>query len=138
MRSAEDVFCADPSPMEQARVVRIIDGDTMEVELRGRMETVRIYGIDTPERGEVCFREAAERLEELSAGEVRLSPGDRERDRFDRLLRYVYAPDGSSIDALLVSEGLATAWTTDGDLRFALIELEGRARANGAGCLWRR
>jgi endonuclease YncB( thermonuclease family) len=134
---AETVACADPAAMQPAAVVRIIDGDTFEVTRGGAPDTVRIYGIDTPERGEPCFREASIRLGALAGDAVRLAPGARERDRFGRLLRYVYTPDGASIDAALVAEGLARAWRDDGDLRFALIELEDRARTSGAGCLWR-
>jgi endonuclease YncB( thermonuclease family) len=97
-----------------------------------------VYGIDTAERGEDCFREASDRLGELAGAEVRLAPGDRNRDRNGRFLRYVYTPDGASLDALLVTEGLARAWRDDGALRFALIELESRAINEAAGCLWQR
>jgi hypothetical protein len=47
-------------------------------------------------------------------------------------------PSGASIDALLVTEGLARAWREDGVLRFALIELESQAINEAAGCLWQR
>jgi endonuclease YncB( thermonuclease family) len=99
---------------------------------------VRFYGIDTRERGEACFDEATRRTRELSGDEVLLVPDERNRDRNGRLLRYVYSPDGLSIDAALVAEGLAYAWRDDGALREELVELEDRAREAEVGCLWRR
>src|SRR5512134_77352 len=66
------VFCADPSVMELAHVMRIIDGDTLEVAVGGREETIRIFGIDTPERGEPCFSEASDALRTLASSDVRL------------------------------------------------------------------
>jgi micrococcal nuclease len=135
--STDTVFCADPAAMAAGRVLRIVDGDTLHVQLGGRDETVRLYGINATERGEPCSDEATRRLRELAGGEVRLRAGARDRDRFGRLLRYVYSPSGLSVDAEMVDEGLAHAWRSDGDLRFAIITLEARAAADRRGCLWR-
>jgi micrococcal nuclease len=134
--TAETVFCADPSTLESARVVRIVDGDTLRAMVDGVEEPVRFYGIDTTERGEACYREATQRTRELAGDDVLLRPDARNRDRSQRLLRYVYTTDGLSIDALLVAEGLAYAWRDDGALRVPLIALEDLARALGKGCLW--
>ena len=98
---------------------------------------MRLYGINATERGQPCSDEATLRLGELAGQEVRLRPDARERDRYGRLLRYVYSPAGLSVDAELVDEGLAHAWRTDGDLRLAIMALEARASAGGRGCLWR-
>lgn len=135
--STTTVFCADPSKMEDARVLRIVDGDTIHVELNGQDETIRFYGIDTTERGEACFSEATERTRELVGSEVRLLPDARNRDKYGRLLRYVYTPQGLSVDAEMVDEGLAHAWRSDGALRFAIIALEDAAHSRHEGCLWR-
>lgn len=62
--------------------------------------------------------------------------GPRDTDRYGRLLYYVYTADGASIDATLVREGLARAWTRDGQHRKALIQMERDAQGSGAGCLW--
>lgn len=131
------VFCADPSRMETVRVLDIIDGDTLDVEIDGREERVRVFGIDTAERGQRCYAEASSRLKDLAGDELRLVDDVRDRDRNGRLLRYIYTPAGLSIDAVLISEGLANAWTRDGALRDALVELEAEARTRGRGCLWR-
>jgi len=130
------VFCADPSGMQAARVIRIVDGDTIHVELNGVDETVRFYGIDTTEVGEPCFDEGKERTRELVGSEVRLRADARNRDRYGRLLRYVYRADGLSVDAEMVDEGLAHAWRSDGALRLPIIALEDGARAAHRGCLW--
>lgn len=133
---ADSVRCATVAPMQRARVARIVDGDTLHVEVDGRDETVRLFGINAPEVGQPCADEATARLRALAAGEVRLLPDARDRDRYGRLLRYVYAPDGLSIDAALVAEGLALAWRQDGALRVGIIALEEDARGGRAGCLW--
>jgi endonuclease YncB( thermonuclease family) len=70
--TAATVFCVDPALLERAPVVRIVDGDTIRVQVGGVEEPVRFYGIDTPERGDRCFDEATERTRQLSADEVLL------------------------------------------------------------------
>ena len=80
------------SSLTSWEVTRIIDGDTLEVVVTdGAIETVRIIGIDTPERGECGFSEASDGLARLVLGhEVTLSPGAQDdRDRYGRILRYV-------------------------------------------------
>ena len=126
----------DPARLERAEVLDIIDGDTIDVRIAGREERVRYYGIDTPERGDDCYGDATDRNEALAGETVLLLPDARERDRFGRLLRYVFDEQGRSIDALLIAEGLAHAWREDGAYRDALIGLEGEVSAAGVGCLW--
>lgn len=123
--------------MEEARVVDVIDGDTIDVSLDGRRVRVRYYGVDTPERGERCFREAADRNEALIGGRVLLLPDARLKDDFGRELRYVFTPEGVSVDATLVAEGYGLAWRQDGRYRQEIIALEAEAQAAGRGCLWR-
>jgi micrococcal nuclease len=114
------------------QVERVIDGDTFD----SRQGRVRLYGVNTPERGKECFTEATERLEELAGDSVRVEEGPRTEDGYDRLLYYTYTEDGRSIDELLVREGLALAWTEDGQHRDLLIAVEAKARSEGSGCLW--
>ena len=117
-------------------VVRIIDGDTLVVRSLATELTVRLYGVDTPERGEACFTEATERLKELAGAHVQLLPDARLADRYDRQLRYVYSASGELIDLALVAEGLGRAWTEDGGFREEIIAAEAQARGAGNGCLW--
>jgi micrococcal nuclease len=133
---ATTLLLVDRSRLEPATVLNIVDGDTIDVSIAGREERVRFYGVDTTERGEDCFREAADRVEELAGGRVLLLPDARERDSFGRLLRYVFTNQVESIDARLIAEGLGRAWREDGAYREELIALEGLARAASVGCLW--
>ena len=129
-----------PGELTPARVVRVVDGDTIDVVLPGRTAAVRVryYGSDTPERGERCYKQATERNRELVGEAVRLLPDARDKDRYGRLLRYVFREDGTSIDSLLVGEGVAKAWREDGDFRAELVDREEAAQALGLGCLWGR
>jgi len=62
-------------------VLRVIDGDTFAT---SGNQSVRLFGVDTPERGEKCYREATARLRELAGNEVRVELGPRSRDRYGR------------------------------------------------------
>ena len=117
---------------EALTVVRIIDGDTF-VSDRGR---VRLYGMDAPEIGRACSRKATQRLRRLAGETVRVEGGPRSSDPFGRLLYYVYTRSGASIDETLVREGLARAWTRDGQHREFLTGVETEVRQHGTGCLW--
>ena len=67
---------------------------------------------------------------------MRIEPGPRTEDTYGRLLFYLYTPSGESIDETLIREGLATAWTRDGQYRDYLVGLERVAQRQGGGCLW--
>ena len=113
-------------------VSRIIDGDTFDSP-KGR---VRLFGVDTPERGERCYRAASDVLGQVAGNLVRVEAGPRSRDPGGRRLYYAYTEAGNSIDEMLVREGLARAWTADGQHRDHLVGLEKEARRRSAGCLW--
>jgi micrococcal nuclease len=121
-----------------ATVVRVIDGDTLDVRVDGAERRVRLFGVDATERGEACYDEATERLAELAGEIVQLLPDARLEDRFGRLLRYVYAADGTFIDEALVEEGLAYAWRDDGFHRDRLVATEEDAATARVGCLWQQ
>jgi micrococcal nuclease len=100
----------------RATVTRVVDGDTIVVRIAGREENVRLLGIDTPETHKPdtpveCYGpEASDRLTALlPAGTiVRLVRDTESRDRYDRLLAYVYRDDdGLFIDLTMVAEGFA-------------------------------
>ena len=126
----------DPRPIKEAQVVQVIDGDTLDVLIAGTKHRVRLFGVDTPERGERCYEEATERTRQLSGDVVRIESGPRAEDRYGRLLFYLYTRTGKSIDAILIQEGLAAAWTRDGQYRDLLVNLEQEARRQASGCLW--
>ena len=117
---------------ENIPVTRVIDGDAF---VSGPFR-VRLFGIDAPEAGERCASVATVRLRRLAGNNVRVELGPRTEDRFGRLLYYLYTDAGDSIDETLVREGLAVAWTGDGQHRELLISVEQEARRDGVGCLW--
>ena len=129
----------DAVPLQRAVAVRVIDGDTLVARLGGEERSIRLFGLDAPELDERCAAEAAARLQRLvpSGATLLLHPGPRNSDG-DRLLRYAFLPDGRSLDATLVAEGLALAWRRDGQLRDAIVALEETARGARTGCLWAR
>lgn len=114
---------------------KAIDGDT--ILLRGG-ERLRLIGLDAPERGEKCWAEARDRLDELTAGKRLFLERDfSERDVYGRLVRFVYA-DGVFVNLVLVEEGLARAFPFEPDTSMAeyFERAESDAR-RGKGCLWK-
>jgi micrococcal nuclease len=146
---AERVPEAPPRPPDTqagndlATVESVVDGDTIHVSGVG---TVRLIGVDTPEtrhpdRGQECFgAEATVRMSELlPAGEsVRLAYDQDRRDRFDRVLAYVYrGADELFINADLVRTGhaRATDYPPNSAFKGEFSRLEAQARSTGEG-LW--
>ncbi len=131
-----------------ATVTKVVDGDTLHVRLAASDEKVRLIGIDTPETHgpgglRECFgAEAANRLKALLplGTQVRLVRDVEARDRYGRLLAYVYrAPDGLFVNLVLAREGFATNLPYPPnlaharDLGAAVREAQGSQRG-----LWRR
>lgn len=134
---------SDPAGAVTAKVLRVVDGDTIEVDLDGTTEDVRYIGIDTPETVKPdtpvqCFGpEASARNHELVEGRtVRLRFDRERRDAYGRLLAYVFVGD-RLINAALVSGGFArTLEIAPNTSRAAeLGRLEDKAGAAGRG-LW--
>ena len=121
---------ADLRLMTPAAVTRHVDGDTFVVAVadppRGMraVERVRLMGIDTPELGDALGAEALEHtVRRAGAGTVYLAFDFRRRDQFDRLLAFVYLPDGTLLNADLIEHGLATVYRRD-DLMYFLAQFE--------------
>jgi len=129
-----------------ATVVRVVDGDTVVVDLGGTEEPVRLIGIDTPEsvardRPNECFgAEASLRLQALlpPGTAVRLTRDVEPRDVYDRLLGYVErTSDGLFVNAAQVAEGFAEAkhYPPNTTHRTEFERAERAARQAGLG-LW--
>ena len=124
-------------------VTRVIDGDTIEVDIDGTIYKVRYIGIDTPELDDehpkcrVLAQEATRYNRQLVAGKtVRLEKDVSETDRYERLLRYVYVDD-IFVNAELVRQGLAWAKPYPPDTKYQdyLEEMEAEAKQDG-GNIW--
>lgn len=101
-------------------VVKVVDGDTIDVNIDGKTERLRLIGIDTPETVDPrkpvqCFgKEASNKAKELLEGKkVRLESDDSQdnRDKYDRLLRYVHLEDGTLYNKIIIAEGYAHEYT---------------------------
>jgi endonuclease YncB( thermonuclease family) len=98
-------------PDDEWRITRVIDGDTVEVVRNDREYTVRIIGIDTPERGECGYQEATDYMSTLVSTfhYVGLFTGARDDvDRYGRLIRYVEV-NGLDVGLAQINAGLAIA-----------------------------
>ena len=119
---------------ETVLVTKIIDGDTIIVE-GGR--SVRLLGIDAHERGQSCYKEAAEELSDLVLNkQVRLEADSRDKDKYNRYLRWIWLGD-KLINEQLVSDGLAIARISD-ETKYAgqITSAESAALEEKTGCLW--
>jgi len=141
----EDVAQEDISIGDSARaeVLRVVDGDTIEVSVGGREEDVRYIGVDTPEsvtpgQPVECFGRRASAFNERVVGgrEVKLRFDRELRDRYGRLLAYVHAGP-RLVNAELVRRGYARTLTIPpNDSRAGLLtRLEREAGQAGRG-IW--
>jgi micrococcal nuclease len=110
-----------PSEPGRYEVVRFVDGDTIVVGIDGREESIRMIGVDTPETHAPntpvqCYGPAASAFTKqlLEGKTVRLEADatNDNRDRYDRLLRYVYLPDETLVAKEIISNGYGFAYTS--------------------------
>jgi micrococcal nuclease len=127
----------------RARIVRVVDGDTVEARIGDEVEDVRLIGVDTPETVKPgtpvqCFGPRASSFthRELEGRSVRLVFGVERRDVYGRLLAYLYL-GRRFFNPILVRRGLARSLTIPPNDRFAPLfhRLERRAALGGRG-LW--
>lgn len=130
------------------QVTTFFDGDTLGVMMDGREEKIRMIGVDTPETHRPntpvqCYGEAAAAFTKQLIGNqvVRLEadPTGTNRDRYDRLLRYVYLPDGRLVNKELISQGYGFAYTSFpfiklAEFQTAQTEAEQQQRGLWGGC----
>lgn len=127
------------------KIASFEDGDTVTVDMNGREERVRLIGVDTPETQDPrkpvqCFGKAASEFTKNLIGSqpVRLEadPLSDNRDRYDRLLRYVYLPDGRLVQAEIIRQGYGFAYTSFPFTKideFSALQREAREQNRG---LW--
>jgi endonuclease YncB( thermonuclease family) len=133
-----------PKDAVSARVQRVSDGDTFVATVKGRRERIRVIGVDTPESvspnqpDEPYGEEASDFAKHYLDGETVRLAGDAEpRDRYGRMLAYVWLEDGTFWNALLVAEGYAQQLTVPPNVTYERLfrRLVGEARREDRG-LW--
>lgn len=132
-------------PGEIGVVEDIVDGDTIKVRIDGKLETVRLAGIDTPETRDPnkpveCYGpEASAEVKRLLLGAnivLRSDTKQPNRDRFDRLLRFVYTGSDIDVNGYLVANGFAKVYVSaESDNQSLYLQLESEARRSELG-LW--
>jgi micrococcal nuclease len=121
------------APPEAARVVAVIDGDTLTVlDAANRQQRVRLAGIDAPERGQPFGTKARERLASLTMGKP-VAVHSQGQDKYGRMIASIEA-GGQDVGQQLVAAGLAWHYTRySDDAGLAAAEREARAARRG---LW--
>jgi micrococcal nuclease len=146
-------------PAGQARLQRVVDGDTLKVDYQGRSERIRLIGIDAPESADnlKAHRDAGRSGRDMQTIILQgrqakafvfsvVQPGDlfrlefdvEKRDRYGRLLAYVYLPDGRMLNDLIVRRGFALTLTIPPNVKYQKKFLESlrKAREEHTG-LWK-
>ncbi len=124
-------------------VVRVVDGDTIIVNIDGSETRVRFIGVDTPES---VHTDSSRNVEEgitasdytknlLSEKSVYLEYDVGEHDKYGRTLAYVYTEDGTMVNKLLLKEGLAKIMTIQPNVKYAeeFLSIQNRAQEDECG-----
>jgi len=127
------------------QVTKVDDGDTIIIDMNGAAEKVRFIGVDTPEtkdprKAVQCYGKLASEFtkNKINNQRVRLEADElnTNRDRYNRLLRYVYLPDGTLLNAEIIRQGYGFAYTSfPFTQKEEFKQLEDFARTNNIG-LW--
>lgn len=144
---------------EMAQIVKVVDGDTFEIRYLGKIEKVRLIGIDTPEAhaNAKAVKDAARTGADIKViveqgndakdfvkqlvpdgTPVRVEVDVNERDKYGRLLAYLYFEDGRMINEEIVKAGFANLMTYPPNVRYRerFADAYRFARANRKG-LWK-
>jgi hypothetical protein len=109
--SSIDDFLENKILYESAKIERVIDGDTVVIKDK---ISVRLLGINSPEKGELYYLEAKEFLEnEVFNKTVKLKFGKERYDKYGRILAYIFL-DNENVNIKLVEEGLANYYFPSG------------------------
>lgn len=135
-----------PEDVPLYKVLRVVDGDTIVVEVEGKSESIRMIGVDTPElndsrTGVQCFaKEAAEKTKALVTGKnifLEKDGSQGERDKYKRLLGYVFLENGAFVNKALIAGGFAHEYTYDNEYKYQKQFKAAQAEAKeGAVGLW--
>ena len=142
--SSEEVEEDEPEE-ELYDVIKVVDGDTIAISMNGKSETIRLIGIDTPETVDPrtavqCFgKEATAKLKSIIGKRVGIERDEREgeRDKYDRLLAYIYTEEGLFLNKYMIEQGFAFEYTYDDPYKyqkeFKAAQADAKAKKRG---LW--
>jgi len=128
------------------KVIYVVDGDTVDVMISGRKSRLRLIGMDTPETKDPrkpvqCFgREASAKAKTLLLNKgvwVVSDPSQGTRDKYGRLLRYIFLKDKTNFNKSMIENGYAHEYTYNTPYKYQTTfkQAERSARAEGRG-LW--
>lgn len=128
------------------KVVKVIDGDTIQVKINGKTETLRLIGINSPEIADTrkpvqCFGvKASNKAKKILTDRSVFLEKDMtqdNQDKYGRLLRYVFLEDETNFNQLMISEGYAYEYTYSIPYKYQaeFMQAEEEARENKKG-LW--
>jgi micrococcal nuclease len=142
-----------------ATIVKIIDGDTYKINYNGKTESVRLIGIDTPEsranqKAKRDAKKSGESLKQITAlgkqatqyvksiinpgDEVKIELDVQERDKYGRILGYVYLKNGTLLNEKIIRDGYAQVMTVPPNVKYQekFLAAQQEARNNNRG-LWK-
>ena len=144
---------------DSATVIRVIDGDTLKIIYQGKEQSIRLIGIDTPESkaNKKANKDAMRSGQDVAAitamgkqatafvkklvkagDTVTLEFDVQKHDKYNRLLGYVYLPDGRMLNEEIIKNGYASVMTIPPNVKYQVkfVNAYRDARENGRG-LWR-
>ncbi|MFD2247119.1 thermonuclease family protein [Pontibacter ruber] len=129
----EETRTRKPETTVGDKVVGVKDGDTFELLRNGQTVTVRLFGVDTPEKNQAYGQRAKQFASDLAFGKsVRLI--EHNKDRYGRTVGTIILPDGRNLNEELVREGYAWHYKAySNDTRLANLEADARRFKRG---LW--
>ncbi|HVO42348.1 MAG TPA: thermonuclease family protein [Aggregatilineales bacterium] len=129
---------AMPADLPSVRIVNVVDGDTVDVSLNGKSVPVRLIGINTPETVDPrkpveCFgKEASDRAKAILSNQTVYLESDssqQDRDKYDRLLRYIWFSDGRFFNLDMVAQGYAYEYTYDVPYKYQALFKQAQQQA---------
>ncbi|WP_240468663.1 thermonuclease family protein [Gracilibacillus sp. YIM 98692] len=139
-QTTQETDDSNNSDLTRATVTRIVDGDTIEIKLNGKIEGVRLLLVDTPETKHPSKpvqpfgpEASAFAKEKLTGKQVRVEYDGPKRDKYNRLLAYLWV-DGQNFNQMLLEEGLARlAYVYDPPYTHYNAFVKAQTRATNAG-----
>lgn len=143
---AADAATTIPMNYTYYPVTKVVDGDTIAVDINGKNTTIRLIGLDTPETVDPrkpvqCFgEEASTKAKEVLTGKrvrIETDPSQGERDKYGRLLAYIFLEDGTLFNKFMIAEGYGHEYTYNVPYKYQkeFKDSEQNARENKLG-LW--